>query len=1398
MYRYHNFQRRSVAFAAAIAGIALVTAICAPFHEALNDTTVALAYLLVVLLVATVWGSGPALVASVVAVLCFNFFFLPPVYTLTIADPQNWVALAAFLVTAVTAGQLSELAKRRAAEAEAVRSEIRLASVHNRSLLEASLDALVTIGVDGKINDLNSAIEILTGCARPELIGTDFSNCFVETETARAAYEEVLRDGFVRDRPLQIRHRDGHLTSVLYNASIHRDETGRAIGVVAAARSISTSAAQPQIALSDVSVVSGLERFVSAASMFSVAAGLLGLMGWVLDIAVLKSVIPGQVVIKPNAAVTLVLCGCSLWLLRSRDAQSPQGIRKLTGQALASVVAVVGLLSLSEHLIGWNLGTDQLLFIDQDPFEAFGSLRPGLMAPITALDFLLIGLALLWLDWTIVYRSRRYGPSQFLAFAANTGAIVGLLDFILGSHTSYTHIALQTAIVLFVLSFAVACARTGWGLGALFVSSSDGGVLTRRLWPAAIVIPLLIGTVSWKAYGAGLSSEWSAITVMIVAMITLLAGLTVWSGQSIDRSDAERRHAEGSRRRSEEELREAQRLARIGSWWWDPTADTVSWSEGLYRLAGLDPKMPPPRFKEHSRFYTPESFARLTAAVERSIQTGTPFSLALEMKRADGSLRSITSYGEAERDSRGRAVLVRGTVHDVTDYKQAEEALRESEASLNRAQEIAHIGSWRLDVSHNQLTWSNEVFRIFGVPKGTPLTYESFLGSIHPEDREAVDKAWAAAMRGARYDIEHRIVVSGAVKWVRERAEIEFDADGRAVQGIGTVQDITERKRAQEELLRINRAHRALSRCNEALIRATEESAWLAQVCRIIVEEAGYRFCWVGRAEHDETNSVTALAQAGVDEGYLKAVAATWAGADHVLGPTGTCIRTGQMQIVKDTSTDPAYSPWRAEALKRGYASIVAIPLVVDGERFGALSIYAAESGAFHDEEVTLLSELAGDLSYGVTTLRARADQQRDEEEIRTLNAELEDRVRARTADLEAAREREGQVGFRIQQMLLLTQPPTDFAGLRVAALTVPSQRIDGDFYDFFKHENRCLDVIVADVMGKGIPAALLAGATKSNFLEALCHLMAMSRNGAPPEPKEIVTLAHADMVRQLIDLESFVTLSYARLDLNRRILDLVDCGHTGMMVVRGNTGACETLHGNNLPLGIREGEIFDQLAIPFEAGDLFLFYSDGITDIRNGDGELFGADRLAEFVRVNSGLEPDALVNAIRQAALKFAQSTRLTDDLTCVAVKIGDPQPPLAHSELEIGSDLGELRRAREFVREFCGKVPAGLLNQDDVAEFELAVNEAASNIMKHAYHGRADQRIQLEAEIVPRRVSIRLHHLGDSFDPTTVSPPALDGSRESGFGVYLITKSVDDVRYSRDERGRNCITLVKVLNS
>jgi PAS domain S-box-containing protein len=137
---------------------------------------------------------------------------------------------------------------------------------------------------------------------------------------------------------------------------------------------------------------------------------------------------------------------------------------------------------------------------------------------------------------------------------------------------------------------------------------------------------------------------------------------------------------------------------------------------------------------------------------------------------------------------------------DVTERKQMEQAMRENEQDLNHAQAVAHTGSWRLDVRSNQLLWSDETHRIFGIPRKTSMTYETFLSSVYPEDREFVNRRWMAALRGEPYDIEHRIVVGEDVKWVRERAELEFGPKGELKGGFGTVQDITERKSIENEL----------------------------------------------------------------------------------------------------------------------------------------------------------------------------------------------------------------------------------------------------------------------------------------------------------------------------------------------------------------------------------------------------------------------------------------------------------------------------------------------------------------------------------------------------------------------------------------------------------------------
>lgn len=174
--------------------------------------------------------------------------------------------------------------------------------------------------------------------------------------------------------------------------------------------------------------------------------------------------------------------------------------------------------------------------------------------------------------------------------------------------------------------------------------------------------------------------------------------------------------------------------------------------------------------------------------------------------------KTITIFGNASplRDAAGR---VRGCVAsfvDITERKRAEQALRESQRDLNRAQAVAKIGSWRLDVQRDQLLWSDETHRMFGIPKGTSLTYEAFLDAVHPDDREYVDQKWKAALSGEPYDIEHRIIANGEGKWVQEKAELEFNKDGVLLGGFGTVQDVTERKQIQDKLFQSERKYRTL------------------------------------------------------------------------------------------------------------------------------------------------------------------------------------------------------------------------------------------------------------------------------------------------------------------------------------------------------------------------------------------------------------------------------------------------------------------------------------------------------------------------------------------------------------------------------------------------------------
>ena len=195
--------------------------------------------------------------------------------------------------------------------------------------------------------------------------------------------------------------------------------------------------------------------------------------------------------------------------------------------------------------------------------------------------------------------------------------------------------------------------------------------------------------------------------------------------------------------------------------------------------------------------------------------------------------------------------------------------------------------------------------------------------------------------------------------------------------------ELTERKRAEEALQKVNRALKTLSECNQALVRAPGEVELLRKICQVIVELGGYRLAWVGLAEQDKTKAVRPVAQAGYEEGYLNTVNISWGDTERGCGPTGAAIRTGKPIFARNMLTDPNYAPWRDEAIRRSYASSIALPLIADGRPFGALNIYASEPDAFDAGEVKLLTELADDLAYGIVALRTKTEHKRNEESLR-------------------------------------------------------------------------------------------------------------------------------------------------------------------------------------------------------------------------------------------------------------------------------------------------------------------------------------------------------------------------------------------------------------------------------
>jgi PAS domain S-box-containing protein len=239
------------------------------------------------------------------------------------------------------------------------------------------------------------------------------------------------------------------------------------------------------------------------------------------------------------------------------------------------------------------------------------------------------------------------------------------------------------------------------------------------------------------------------------------------------------------------------------------------------------------------------------------------------------------------------------------------------------------------------------------------------------------------------YDLDLEAMNKGAADWLT-KGELSATLLERSIRYA------MEQQRKREDLIKAKRVIQALSECNHAVIHVDDELELLRAICRIVVDVGGYRMAWVGYAEEDGDQTVTPIAKYGYEKAYLETVKVTWQDAERGKGPTGICIRTGFPSIIRAVGSQTEFAPWKAEAAKRGYASVIGLPLFLDKRKLGALTIYSSETDSFDAEEVEFLMKLSSNLSYGIGTLRLRKAQALSEESLKEANLDLEKRVEER------------------------------------------------------------------------------------------------------------------------------------------------------------------------------------------------------------------------------------------------------------------------------------------------------------------------------------------------------------------------------------------------------------------
>jgi PAS domain S-box-containing protein len=407
------------------------------------------------------------------------------------------------------------------------------------------------------------------------------------------------------------------------------------------------------------------------------------------------------------------------------------------------------------------------------------------------------------------------------------------------------------------------------------------------------------------------------------------------------------------------------------------------------------------------------------------------FRTGFQMRRKDGSI-FFTEHTVTEiLDDSGHRTGVVSVVRDITERKRVEEALRESEERYRSLFSGVPVGLYRTTPGGQIMDANPALVQMLGYPDlDSLLEVNATDPYVNAEDR----RRWQALMEregmvpGFEAQLRRR---DGTIICGRDSARAIRDGEGRVLYYQGAVEDITERKRAEEALYQRADDLAALYEISQVFLGHLDTEVIIEGMCRLAVERFGLKMAWVGLVVEGSFDVRPAFAY-GFEEGYLDSIRVTWDDSPAGRGPTGTAIRTGQATAMNHIESDSTYAPWREAAQARGYRSSAALPLCHGEQILGALNVYSAELAYFTDERMQVLQSFANQVAVAIQRARLFEQVRAGREWLQKLSRQLLEVQEAERRHI--ARELHDEVGQALTGLKLLLDMGTRLPADKVSA----------------------------------------------------------------------------------------------------------------------------------------------------------------------------------------------------------------------------------------------------------------------------------------------------------------------------------------------------------------------------